>query len=124
MGRVEPKGETPATVCSPEETVLWDKAVRYEPEELADLIRHNATQNFMKRLPFHSVMSVMFGVALGWDGTENVLPCIGWFIAFFALTAVFNLVMPRRRANAIAAQADIATRTVEIKLTHSAILGQ
>lgn len=117
MGRVEPKGEIPATVCSPEETVLWDKAVRYEPEELADLIRHNATQNFMKRLPFHSVMSVMFGVALGWDGTENVLPCIGWFIAFFALTAVFNLVMPRRRANAIAAQADIATRTVEIKLT-------
>lgn len=116
MGRVVPKGETPAA-CPPADTALWEKTVRYEPEELADLIRHNATQNYLKRLPFHSVMSVMFGVALGWDGSENILPCIGFFLLFFALTTVFNLVLPRRRANVIAAQADVAARTVEIKLT-------
>ncbi len=117
MGRVVPQGQTPVAACLPQETVLWEKSVRYEPDELADLIRNNATQNFMKRLPFHSVMSVMFGVALGWDGGEDILPCIGFFLLFFALTTVFNLVMPRRRAAAIAAQADIAARTVEIKLT-------
>ncbi len=117
MGRVEPKGETPATACPPADTVLWEKTVRYEPEELADLIRHNATQGFLKRLPFHSVMSVMIGVGLGWDGSDNILPCIGFFLLFFALTAVFNLVMPRSRAKVIAAQADVAGRTVAIKLT-------
>lgn len=117
MGRVEPKGETPVSVCPPADTVLWEKSVRYEPDELAALIRHNTTQSFIKRLPFHSVMSVMIGVGLGWDGSENILPCIAYFLLFFALTAVFNLVMPRRRAVAIAAGADIAARTVEIKLT-------
>ena len=117
IGRVEPKGEIPSPACSSEDTVLWEKTVRYEPEELAELIRHSATQNYMKRLPFFSVMSVMFGVALGWDGGENILPCIGWFLAFFALTTIMNLVMPRRRAAMLAAQADIAARTVTIKLT-------
>jgi hypothetical protein len=121
LGRVEPKGETPAHVCLPEDTVLWEQSVRYEPDELADLIRYNATQNFLKRLPFHSVMSVLFGVGLGWDGSTNMLPCIGWFIGFFALTTVFNLVMPRRRAQFIAAQADIAARTVDIKLTERGV---
>ncbi len=117
LGRVEPRGEIPSSVCPPEDSVLWEKSVRYEPDELADLIRHNATQNFMKRLPFHSVTSVMFGIALGWDGSDNILPCIGWFLAFFGLTTLFNLVMPRRRAKMIAAQADVAGRTVAIKLT-------
>lgn len=117
MGRVVPQGQTPTAACPPEDTVLWEQTVRYEPAELADLIRNNATQNYMKRLPFHSVMSVMFGVALGWDGSENILPCIGYFLLFFGLTTLFNLVMPRRRANFIAAQADVAGRTVAIKLT-------
>ena len=117
LGRVEPKGETPVAACPPEDTVLWEQTVRYEPEELADLIRHNATQNFLKRLPFHSILSAMIGIGLGWDGSENILPCIGWFIACFALTTLTNLVMPRRRAKLIAAQADIAGRTVAIKLT-------
>lgn len=117
LGRVEPKGETPSLACPPEDVVLWEKMVRYEPNELADLIRYNATQMYMKRLPLHSIASVLFGTALGWDGGENILPCIGWFLFFFALTALMNLVLPRRRANAIAAQADIAARTVSIKLT-------
>lgn len=117
MGRVVPQGQIPAAAVLPQESVLWEKTVRYEPEELADLIRHNATQNFMKRLPFFSVMSVMFGVAVGWDGSDNILPCIGFFLLFFGLTTIFNLVMPRRRAKLIAATADIASRTVEIKLT-------
>ena len=117
MGRVVPQGETPTAACPPADTVLWEKTVRYEPEELADLIRYNATQNFMKRLPFHSVMSVLFGVGLGWGDGTNILPCIGWFLAFFTLTVITNLVMPRRRANFLAAQADAAARTVEIKLT-------
>lgn len=121
LGRVEPKGETPANACPPEDTVLWEKTVRYEPEELADLIRYNATQNFMKRLPFFSVMSVLFGVALGWDGGENILPCIGFFLLFFGLTTLFNLVMPRRRANVVAAQADAAGRSVEIRLTERGV---
>ncbi len=117
MGRVVPQGQTPVAACPSEDAVLWEKTVRYEPDELADLIRHNATQNYMKRLPFFSVMSVMFGVALGWDGSDNILPCIGFFLLFFGLTTIFNLVMPRRRANFLAAQADIAGRTVAIKLT-------
>lgn len=117
LGRVVPMGETPSPACPPEDTVLWEQSVRYEPDELAALIRHNATQNYMKRLPLHSITSVLFGVALGWDGTENILPCVGWFLAFFALTAVMNLVMPRRRAAILAVQADIAARTVAIKLT-------
>ncbi len=117
LGRVVPMGETPAAACPIEDTVLWEQTVRYEPEELADLIRYNATQNYMKRLPFFSVTSVMFGVALGWDGSDNILPCVGFFLLFFGLTTLFNLVMPRRRANFIAAQADIAGRTVAIKLT-------
>ncbi len=117
LGRVEPKGETPSPACPPADVVLWEKMVRYEPDELADLIRYNATQMYTKRLPLHSIASVLFGTALGWDGGENILPCIGWFLFFFALTALMNLVLPRRRANAIAAQADIAARTVSIKLT-------
>ncbi len=117
MGRVVPQGQTPVAVALPVESVLWEKTVRYEPDELAALIRYNATQNFMKRLPFYSVMSVMFGVALGWDGGDNILPCIGWFLAFFGLSTIVNLMMPRHRANFIAAQADVAARTVEIKLT-------
>ncbi len=117
LGRVVPQGKTPDTACPPEDTVLWEQTVRYEPEELADLIRYNATQNYMKRLPFFSVTSVMFGVAVGWNGSDNILPCIGFFLLFFGLTTLFNLVMPRRRANFIAAQADIAGRTVAIKLT-------
>lgn len=117
LGRVVPQGETPVAACPPEDTVLWEQTVRYEPAELADLIRHNVTQNFLKRLPFHSVMSALFGFGLGWGDGTDILPCIGWFIAFFALTAVTNLVMPRNRAKLIAAQADIAGRTVAIKLT-------
>ncbi len=121
LGRVEPKGETPARACPPEDTVLWEKTVRYEPEELADLIRHNVTQNYMKRLPFFSVTSVLFGVAVGWDGGEDILPCIGFFLLFFGLTTVFNLLMPRSRAKMIAAQADTAGRSVEIKLTERGV---
>jgi hypothetical protein len=117
MGRICPQGETPAAASPPEDTVLWEKTLRYEPEELADLIRHNTTQAFMKRLPFHSVMSVIFGLGLGWGDGTDILPCIGWFLGFFALTALTNLVLPRRRANFIAAQADVAARTVTVKLT-------
>ena len=116
LGRVVPQGQTPDVACPPEDTVLWEQTVRYEPEELADLIRHNVTQNYMKRLPFFSVTSVMFGVAVGWNG-DSILPCIGFFLLFFGLTTLFNLVMPRSRARLIAAQADIAGRTVAIKLT-------
>ncbi len=116
LGRVVPQGQTPDAACPPEDTVLWEQTVRYEPEELADLIRHNVTQNYMKRLPFFSVTSVMFGVAVGWNG-DSILPCIGFFLLFFGLTTLFNLVMPRSRARLIAAQADIAGRTVAIKLT-------
>lgn len=117
MGRICPQGETPAAACPPEDTVLWEKTLRYEPEELADLIRHNTTQAFMKRLPFHSVMSAIFGLGIGWGDGTDILPCIGWFLGFFALTALTNLVLPRRRANFIAAQADVAARTVTVKLT-------
>ncbi len=117
MGRVVPLGEIPPAACPPEDTVLWEKSIRYETEELADIIRNNVTQNYMKRLPFHSVMSVLFAVALGWDGSTNLLPCIGWFLLFFVLTALTNWVLPRRRAVQVAAQADINGRTVTVKLT-------
>ena len=117
LGRVVPKGEIPAAACPPEDTVLWEQTIRYEPDELADLIRNNVLQNFVKRLPFHSVMSALFGFGLGWGDGSNILPCIGWFLGFFGLTALTNLVLPRRRANMIAAQADVAGRTVTVKLT-------
>lgn len=117
LGRVVPKGEIPSPACPPEDIVLWEKTVRYEPDELADLIRYNATQHYMKRLPLHSITSVLFGTALGWNDGENLLPCIGWFLFFFAMTALTNLVLPRRRASMLAAQADIAGRTVTVKLT-------
>lgn len=117
LGRVVPMGETPAAACPPEDTVLWEQTIRYEPDELADLIRNNVSQNFVKRLPFHSVMSALFGFGLGWGDGSNILSCIGWFLGFFALTALTNLVLPRRRANMIAAQADVAGRTVTVKLT-------
>lgn len=117
LGRVVPMGETPAVACPPADAVLWEKSVRYEPDELAALIRHNATQNYMKRLPLHSITSVLFGTALGWNDGENMLPCIGWFLFFFALTAITNLVLPRQRAATLATQADVAARTVAIKLT-------
>ena len=117
LGRVVPMGEIPAAACPPEDTVLWEQTIRYEPDELADLIRNNVLQNFVKRLPFHSVMSALFGFGLGWGDGSNILPCIGWFLGFFALTVLTNLVLPRRRANMIAAQADVAGRTVTVKLT-------
>ncbi len=117
LGRAIPMGEVPTIVCPPEDPVLWEKPIRYETEEFADIIRNNVTQNYMKRLPFHSLMSVLFGVALGWDGGVTILPCIGWFLAFFALTTLTNLLLPRRRAGQVAAQADIAGRTVTVKLT-------
>lgn len=116
IGRLLPMGQLPSIKPVPEQSVLWQKTVRYEADELAALMRANVTQNYIKQLPYLSVLSVLAGFALGWDG-ENIFACAGFFLLFFALMSVFNFVMPRRRAAMAAHQADAAARTVEIKLT-------
>ena len=116
IGRLQPLGQTPVETPVPAQTILWHKTVRYEPDELASLMRANVTQNYMKQLPYLSVLSVLAGFALGWDG-ENILPCAGFFLLFFGIMTLLNLVTPRRRAAFAAQQADAAARTVEIKLT-------
>ena len=116
IGRLQPLGQVPAETPAPTQMVLWQNTVCYEPDELVALMRANVTQNYMKQLPYLSILSVLAGFALGWDG-ENILPCAVFFLLFFGIMTLFNFVTPRRRAAFAAQQAEIAARTVEIKLT-------
>lgn len=120
IARIQPRGEAPIPVAVEQPTVVWEKEVRYEPQELAELMRHTATQNYLKQLPTYSLLSMVCAVTIGWDG-ESLTSCIGAFLLFLGLMTVFNLVSPRRRARVAAENASIGARTVNIRLTERGV---
>ncbi len=116
VGRIQPGGESPAPAAPAEDTVLWEKTVRYEPEEMAEILRDITKKSYIKRLPFYAIISILCAVGMAGEVLQ-IGGMIFRFLAFFGALTLFSLVMPLRRVKMMAMNADGASRTVTIRLT-------
>lgn len=115
-GRVVPQGQVPAPVVTEKPTVLWEQTVTYTLEEFQSLLRSVLKQNYSQRLPMFGLLSVLTGLALGWNG-ESVVPCVMYFLATLFFLTLLNLLMPLWRLPRHEEQVPPSARQIQFALT-------
>ncbi len=117
IGRVQPQGEHPTPASVHEDAVLWEREICYEPQEMTDLLKYIAKQNFIKQLPFHAIVAVLCAVGMDMSGEMHIGGMLFRFFAVFGIILLFSLGMPLRRAKFMGAHGDESSRTVTVRLT-------
>lgn len=116
FGRLEPQSQPVTEVLPEEPTVLWEEQITYTPEEYAAQLSAMVVANYRRRLPLFSLLSVVAALAFGF-AEERPWLCIPWFLGFFALLTVMNLLTPRRRIAAMAHTVPAEQRRMSVTLT-------
>lgn len=116
IARVIPQGEA-VTPCAPKAKPeeLWVSTFTYTAEEYAVVLKGIIQQHFWRMAPLLAAVSMMAALAFGYDG-KNLIPCIGYFVAFIALLVVFNLVLPLRRVKMQAESLSAHDLTMQVRL--------
>ena len=121
LGRIQPKGETvaaPKPMAKPEE--LWVNTFTYTTDEYAVVLRGIIQQHFWKMSPVLTGVSMMGALAFGYDGID-LLPCIGYFLAFMAVLMLFNLILPLRRVKTQSASLSAHDLTMQVRMDTMAL---
>ena len=101
LSRLQPKGLPAEKPATEKVDPLWENTIRFTGEEFAAITRAQITARYWKTAPWMAVMSVLGGVAFGWNG-QTIWPCVAWFLVCFASLTLFRLVLPRARAKGMA----------------------
>ncbi len=96
FGRICPQGQLVTPAAPPEQTVLWEQTILYNPQETLDILKARTVQQFWIRMPHFTVMSTVLALIFGWSDT-SIWPCVLVFLGALALLTVFNLVIPYSR---------------------------
>lgn len=115
-GRVVPQGQVPTPAAAEKPAVLWEQTVTYTLEELQALLRNVLVQNYSQRLPMFGLLSVMAGLAMGWNG-ESIVPCVMYFLATLFFLTLLNLLMPLWQLPRHEEQVPPAARQMQFVLT-------
>ncbi len=97
-------------------TTLWERRVRYTPEEYAALAKSRVVSQFWRRLPHLSGISLMLALIFGWSET-SVLPGIFTFLTVMGVQVLFGLVFPYTRIPRQPAELPDSLTTVDITFT-------
>ena len=121
LGRIQPKGEAvaaPKPMAKPEE--LWVNTFTYTTDEYAVVLRGIIQQHFWKMSPVLTGVSMMGALAFGYDGID-LLPCIGYFLAFMLVLILFNLILPLRRVKTQSASLSAHDLTMQVRMDTMAL---
>ena len=96
IARLQPKGQPVTPVAAPDAPALWEASLHYTAEEYVAVTREIIRRRYWQMAPGLTVFAVMGGAVTGWDG-RSILPCVIWFLVWFGVLTVLNLVLPLSR---------------------------
>ncbi len=122
VGRVVPGNVIPIPVPAPVQITLWEKEIRYKPEESATLMQQVIKLRFMRQLPWSAAMSVLAAIFSGMNmdtrmDIGNVLSLVGTFLLLFGIIILMTFVLPTNRAKKIATLSEGSKNTAIVRLT-------
>lgn len=115
-GRLLPRGEKIEPAPWSEPAVLWQQTVCYTLAELGSMLRNGLRQNYIRRVPLFALVSLLAGLALGWNN-QSVIPCVLYFLLCMLLLTVLNWGLPSMRIPRNEEQAPPASRQLQWTLT-------
>lgn len=102
-GRLQAFGYPVNPYQAPPVPVLWEADFSYTKDEFADMTREAVTTRFNRSLPVLGGLSVLGGLALGWDGdAESFWKVPVYFLLTFGVLVLLNWIIPRSRTRRMA----------------------
>lgn len=112
-GRIVPQSQPVTEPVLPPITVLWEQSFCYTPEEYISCFKNAVFRGYWQRLPFFGVLSVMAGLAFGWN-ENSIWPCVLIFLVSLGLLTLLGLVLPLQRARNIDPETTFREMTVRL----------
>lgn len=114
IARVQCGGQivTPVDGAKPQQ--VWTTTFTYTPEEMATVMKGGVLRRFWKMAPWITLSAFAGAFLFGWDGTQSMTYCIGFFLMFMGVFLVINLGMPLMRVRGVAAAASPHDLTIKV----------